>query len=201
MSGFLQDYCDAAILARGVPCPVDEYHDDSLTTNKAKTMNARFLRHFLCTTLLAGATWSTSAQELPPLTTGQSLYLPIYSHLYHGDVHPKTGRPSETLVSTHVSIRNTDPRMPMKVGSARYFNTDGKLLREYLPAPQTIAPLGTYELYVPRSDSSGGSGANFIIEWTAERPINPPIVEALHADIREARTLLFVTTAKPIQMR
>lgn len=150
-----------------------------------------------------GATTSsryTSADGLP-LSYGQSLYLPIYSHLYHGDVHPKTGKPSETLVSTHVSIRNTDPAMPLKVTSARYFNTDGKLLREYMAAPQTVPPLGTYELYVPRSDSSGGSGANFIIEWNADRPINPPIVEALHADIREARTLLFVTTAKPIQTR
>jgi uncharacterized lipoprotein YbaY len=64
-----------------------------------------------------------------------------------------------------------------------------------------IPPLGTYELYVPRSDSSGGSGANFIIDWNAETRINPPIVEALHADIREARTLLFITTARPIQMR
>jgi hypothetical protein len=122
-------------------------------------------------------------------------------HLYHGDVHPKTGKPSETLVSTHVSIRNTDPGVAMKVSSARYYNTEGKLLREFLSKPQAVPPLGTYELYVPRSDSSGGSGANFIIEWSAEKPINPPIVEALHADIREARTLLFVTTARPIQKR
>jgi hypothetical protein len=184
-----------------MPCPVDEYHDCSLITNKAKTMNARSLRRFLCAALLAGATWSASAQELPPLSTGQSLYLPIYSHLYHGDVHPRTGKPSETLVSTHVSIRNTDPRLPLKVISARYYNTEGKLLREFLPQPQTVPPLGTYELYVPRSDSSGGSGANFIIDWTAERAINPPLVEALHADIREARTLLFVTTARQIQTR
>lgn len=144
---------------------------------------------------------SYSTAEGVVLSAGQSLYLPIYSHLYHGDVNPKTGKPSETLVSTHVSIRNTDTRMPLRVTSARYYNTDGKLLREFMPAPQTVAPLGTYELYVPRSDSSGGSGANFVIEWSAERPINPPIVEALHADIREARTLLFVTTARPIQTR
>jgi hypothetical protein len=116
-------------------------------------------------------------------------------------VHPKTGKPSETLVSTHVSIRNTDLKTPLKVSSARYYNTAGQLLREHLPAPQTIPPLGTYELFVSRSDSSGGSGANFIIEWNADKPINPPIVEALHADIREARTLLFVTTARPIQTR
>ena len=141
------------------------------------------------------------AQEAPALSAGQTLYLAIYSHLYHGDVHPKTGKPSETLVSTHVSIRNTDPTMPMKVTSARYYNTVGNLLREYQATPATIPPLGTLELYVPRSDSSGGSGANFLIAWSAEKPINPPIVEALHADIREARTLLFVTTARPIQTR
>lgn len=138
------------------------------------------------------------AQAQEPLSAGQTLYLPIYSHLYHGDVHPKTGKPSETLVSTHVSIRNTDPAAALRVTGARYFNTEGKLLREFLPQPQTIPPLGTFELYVPRSDSSGGSGANFMIDWKADKAINPPLVEALHADIREARTLLFVTTARPI---
>ena len=148
-----------------------------------------------CLTTLA------AAQDAPPRSAGQSLYLPIYSHLYHGDVNPRTGKPSETLVSTHVSIRNTDPALAVTIISARYYNTDGKLLREFLAKPQAIPPLGTFELYVPRSDSSGGSGANFIIDWTAERPANPPLVEALHADIREARTLLFVTTARPIQTR
>lgn len=142
-----------------------------------------------------------AAQEMPQRLAAQSLYLPIYSHLYHGDINPRSGKPSETLVSTHVSIRNTDPVAGMKIVSARYYNTDGKLLREFLAKPQTIPPLGTYELYVPRSDSSGGSGANFIIDWLADKPINPPLVEALHADIREARTLIFVTTARPIQTR
>ena len=148
--------------------------------------------------VLAG---SAVAQEAPALSASQTYYLPVYSHLYHGELNQKTGKPSETLVSTHVSIRNTDLKAPLKVTSARYYNTDGKLLREYLSAPQTIPPLGTHELFVSRSDSSGGSGANFIIEWSAEKPINPPLVEALHADIREARTLLFVTTGRPIQAR
>jgi hypothetical protein len=164
------------------------------------TRPANLLRGIAAAVLCLGA-WLASAQELPRLATGQSLYLPIYSHLYHGDVNPRTGKPSETLVSTHVSIRNTDPATGMKVISARYYNTEGKLLREFLSKPQAIPPLGTYELYVPRSDSSGGSGANFIIDWAAEKPINPPLVEALHADIREARTLLFVTTARAVQNR
>jgi hypothetical protein len=158
-------------------------------------------RHFFFGFWLVLAALAVSAQDVPPLSAGQSLYLPVYSHLYHGEVNPKTGKPSETLVSTHVSIRNTDMKTALKVASARYYNTEGKLLREFLAAPQTLPPLGTYELYIPRSDSSGGSGANFIIEWSAEKQINPPLVEALHADIREARTLIFVTTARPIQAR
>ncbi len=158
-------------------------------------------RHFFFGFWLVLAAVTASAQDAPPLSAGQSLYLPVYSHLYHGEVNTKTGKPSETLVSTHVSIRNTDMKAALKVVSARYYNTEGKLLREFLAAPQTIPPLGTYELYIPRSDSSGGSGANFIIDWSAESRINPPLVEALHADIREARTLIFVTTARPIQAR
>lgn len=161
-------------------------------------MTTAFRRFTLLVSLLAAQAF---AADESTLLSKQSLYLPIYSHLYHGDVNPRTGKPSETLVSTHVSIRNTDPAAGVKVVSARYYNTDGKLLREFLPKPQTIPPLGTYELYVPRSDSSGGSGANFIIDWVADKPINPPLVEALHADIREARTLLFVITARAIQTR
>jgi hypothetical protein len=54
---------------------------------------------------------------------------------------------------------------------------------------------------VPRTDVTGGSGANFLIVWTADVPVNPLLVEALHADIREARTLVFTTTARPIRAR
>jgi len=152
------------------------------------------------TTLYPGSAIASSylTAEGLPLSTGQSLYLPAYSHLYHGDVNPRTGKPSETPISVHVSIRNTDPRMAMKVTSARYYDADGKLLRELLATPRTIPPYGTHELHVARPDTVGTS---FVIEWSAERPINPPLVEALHADFREARTLLFVTTARPIQTR
>lgn len=162
-------------------------------------MKTPLLLKLLATVCLTLAAVSAKAQDTPALSAGQSLYLPVYSHLYHGEVNTKTGKPSETLVSTHVSIRNTDPKLAIRINSARYYNTDGRLLREYLSAPKTIPPFGTHELFVPRSDSSGGSGANFVIDWTAERPANPPIVEALHADIREARTLIFVTTGQPIQ--
>ncbi len=107
------------------------------------------------------------AQAAPALSNGQVLYLPIYSQIYHGD-EDKNGKPSQTLMSAHVSIRNTDPQTPVKIIYARYYDTDGKLIREFVRAPMIIPPLGTYELFVPRGDVSGGSGANFLIAWNAE---------------------------------
>ena len=140
------------------------------------------------------------AADEATLLAGQTVYLPVYSHVYHGDLG-KDNKPQQTLVSTHVSIRNTDPQTPIRLVSARYYDTQGKLVRSYVNTQVTIPALGTYELFVPRTDTDGGSGANFLIVWTAETAANPPIIEALHADIREARTLMFVTTGQPIKTR
>jgi hypothetical protein len=134
----------------------------------------------------------------PALSKGQTLYLPIYSHVWHGDLK-EGGFPLKSLVSALVSIRNTDLKSPIRVLSARYFDTGGKLLHEYITAAKTIPPMGTYELYVERKESAGGSGANFVILWEAGTPANLPVVEAVHADIQGHRTLSFITTARPIR--
>jgi hypothetical protein len=130
----------------------------------------------------------------------QVLYLPIYSHIYFGDLG-KDGTPNNKLLSSHVSIRNTDTRGRIHVTYARYYDTDGKLVKNFLAAPATVPPLGTIEFFVPRSDTSGGSGANFLIGWKADGAVNPPLVEAVHADIEMSRTLIFTTEARPIQVR
>ena len=134
----------------------------------------------------------------PALSQGQTLYLPIYSHVWHGDLKDG-GYPLKSLVSALVSIRNTDPKYPIRVLSARYFDTGGKQLHEYLGAAKIIPPMGTYELYVERKESAGGSGANFLISWEAGTPANLPVVEAVHADIQGHRTLSFITSARPIR--
>lgn len=110
------------------------------------------------------------------LVAWQSLYLPIHGRL-----------------SAQVSIRNTDPGVVLEVASARHHDTNGKLIRDLLPAPLRIPPLGVHELALQRND-----GGSVIIEWSAERPINPPLVEAVHGD---GRTTTVVTTARPIQTR
>lgn len=160
--------------------------------------SVRCIAHAFVIAALTLAT-AAKAQSLPSMM-GQLLYLPIYSHLYHGDLDAQ-GKPVQTLLSAHVSIRNTNSGKALTLHYARYYDTDGKLIKDYVAKPVRIPPLGTHELFVPLSDVSGGSGANFLISWSADTTVNPPLVEALHADIQPARTLTFITSARPIHPR
>lgn len=147
--------------------------------------------------LFAFSSGSAFAQTAPARSLGQTLYLPIYSHIWHGESNEK-GQPMKTLVSVSVSIRNTDLRNSIRITSAQYYDTSGKKLREYLPSPKVLGPMATYEIFVPRSDDSGGSGANFVIAWKADAPASEPVVEGFHANLPVGRSIAFTTSARPI---
>jgi hypothetical protein len=129
---------------------------------------------------------------------GQTLYLPIYSHLLYGNLDRK-GQPAKALLSALVSIRNTDGKRPIRITAARYFDTPGQLLRNDIPTPRTIPPYGTIELFVALHDEQGGSGANYVISWEADTPANPPLIEALHVNMDGGRALSVLTRGIPIQ--
>jgi len=147
--------------------------------------------------LFALTSGSACAQSPPSRSLGQKLYLPIYSHIWHGELDKK-GQPMKALVSVSVSIRNTDPVKSIRIDSAQYYDTDGKKLREYVLSPKTVGPMGTYEIFVPRSDDTGGSGANFVISWRSDTPASQPIVEGFHANLPAGRSIAFTTSARPI---
>lgn len=141
-----------------------------------------------------------TANAAEDLSQGQTLYLPIYSHIWHGNKIVDGKYPVKSQVSALVSIRNTSLKTPIRITTARYYSTDGKLLKEFLPKPVEIGVMGTLELFVERKESEGGSGANFIIQWDAASTTNPPVVEAVHADIKGGGpALTFITTARPIR--
>ncbi len=140
---------------------------------------------------------ASNAMAADELSSGQTLYLPIYSKIWHGD--RVADHPADSLLSALVSIRNTSLKTPIRILSARYYGTDGKLLGEYLQKPAVVNALGTLELFVERREAEGGSGANFVIRWDSAAPTNPPLVEAVHADIRGGvHALAFITTARPL---
>ena len=107
------------------------------------------------------------------LSTGQTLYVPCYSHIYHGI---KTRSVDLTVT---LSVRNTDPRRRVTVSAVEYYDTSGKLVKSYLDAPVELDPMGTAEFIVDQTDSKGGSGANFLVRWKSQVPASPVLAEAV----------------------
>ena len=83
------------------------------------------------------------------------------------------------LLSTLLSIRNSDPQRAITVTSLRYYATGGDLVQEYVEGSVRLGPLETAEFLVEKPDTRGGSGANFILAWRAYEAVYEPIVEAV----------------------
>lgn len=113
------------------------------------------------------------AEASLPLSLGQTLYVPAYSHIYHGN------KETPLLLSVTLSIRNIDPQNPLTITTVNYHETNGALVKDYLPEPTVLSPLGSIRFVVPQRDNSGGSGANFMVTWSARQPTNPPIAESV----------------------
>jgi hypothetical protein len=145
---------------------------------------------------LAGAT--ALAEDMPAQSRGQTLYVPVYSQVWHGN-RDGSGQPSLVLLSAMLSIRNTDPAHAITLRSARYYNDDGKLVREFLTAPQTLGPLQATELFVELKDTTGGTGASFLVAWSADQAVNPPVVETVHTYFFGNQSAVFASPGRVIR--
>ncbi|MEF8700543.1 MAG: DUF3124 domain-containing protein [Candidatus Accumulibacter sp. UW20] len=151
----------------------------------------------LATLALASAMAAALAEGIEPATKGQTVYVPIYSAIRHGNV-AASGRSDSTLMSVLVSVRNTDPRNPIRIVAAPYYNTDGDLVRNSVPKPRVVPPFGTFELFVELRENAGGSGANYAIRWEADTLVSPPTIEALHSKFQAGYSVAFVSRGRAI---
>jgi hypothetical protein len=127
------------------------------------------------------------------LSRGQLVYVPVYSHVYHGDFEgmiPLTGI---------VSIRNTDPAHSLTIVKADYYGSDGQLIKSYLSQPMTLKPMASTRFIVKESDTQGGSGANFLVAWRAEVAINEPIMEGVMIGAAGQQGISFTSRGKAIR--
>ena len=102
-------------------------------------------------------------------------------------------------LSVMLSIRNVNPEHGITVRAVGYYDTDGKLLREFYKEPKTLGPLQSTDVFVENKDMTGGAGANFLVVWDAEKPVNPPIVEAVHAYFFGTQSLVFTSAGRAIE--
>lgn len=137
------------------------------------------------------------AAEPPQASKGQSVYVPVYSHIWHGNLD-RSGKPQTLLLSSMLSIRNTDPDNGLTVRSVRYYDTAGKMIREFLPQPARLGPMASTDIFIEHKDDTGGTGANFVVQWSADRAINAPMVEVVNAYFFGPHSLAFTSPGKVI---
>jgi hypothetical protein len=142
--------------------------------------------------LLAVPATSARADSHIALSAGQTVYVPIYSHIYSG----LKGRPF-SLAAT-LSIRNTDPKHPIKLMSVKYFDSAGKLVKEYLDQPTELEAMASTRYILPEGDTTGGSGANFLVKWQSTEKVNPPLIEGVMIGTRSGQGISFVSRGQVI---
>lgn len=126
------------------------------------------------------------------LSNGQRIYVPAYSHIYIGN----NERPY--LLTVTLSIRNTDPDNPIKITVVDYYQTQGQRLERYLDKSVILNPLGSLRYVIPEKDKTGGSGANFIVEWKSDKYVNPPIIETIMIGTRGQQGISFISRGQVI---
>lgn len=159
-----------------------------LTTGKSRRM---LLSVSLC--LLAAFAFTPVSAQVRR-ARAQTLYVPVYSHIYYGDRER-----DYILLSATLSIRNTDMTRPITLHSADYYDSKGKFIEKFVVKPVTLGPLETIRYIVKESDTRGGSGANFIVKWAADTMVTAPIIETVMIGTRGQQGISFTSRGQAIQ--
>ncbi|MHC1728774.1 MAG: DUF3124 domain-containing protein [Syntrophobacteraceae bacterium] len=127
------------------------------------------------------------------LSSGQTVYVPVYSHIYHGD----RGRTLNLTIT--LSIRNIDPARSITVNSVNYHDSRGKLIKGFAQKPVELAPLASTYYLVEESDVTGGDAPSFLVRWKADHKVNPPIVEGIMIGTASNQGISFVLPGQVIE--
>lgn len=137
--------------------------------------------------LMSGSSFASGMKAV-----GQHVYVPVYSHIYGGNQE----RPFNLAVT--LSIRNTDPRLSLSLMAVDYYNSEGTLLKHYVEKPVELAPMSAVRYVVKESDTSGGSGASFLVYWSAFQPVSIPVIESVMIGTQSQQGISFVSPGRVI---
>ncbi len=121
------------------------------------------------------------------LHTGQTVYVPVYSHIYSGD------REQPFYLAATLSIRNTDQTHPILLTAVDYYDSAGKFLKHFLDRSVQLGAMATKRFVVPESDKSGGSGAKFIVKWRSDKPVAEPLIESVMISTKTQQGISFTS--------
>lgn len=112
--------------------------------------------------------------SLPDLEIQQAVYVPAYSDIYYETENKKT------YLTVILSLRNISFTDTIFFDRIEYYNSRGKLLKNYTDKVLALRPMESMEYIVRESDKEGGAGANFVVNyWAKSNLINPPYIESI----------------------
>jgi hypothetical protein len=117
------------------------------------------------------ATYVNSLEDLE-IVKSQVVFVPAYSEIY---VSPNKTIP---MIAT-VGIHNTDTEETIVIKSVRQYDTSGQLLKEFVEKPLLLSPIASKAFVGETTGKGSGIGANFIVEWVAEKAVQEPVIEAV----------------------
>lgn len=129
------------------------------------------------------------------ILVGQTVYVPIYSHIYIWE------QSRVMNLTATLSVRNTDMTNPMIIAGVSYYDTNGTLVRKYLEQAVELGPLAATNFVISQEDTSGGSGAAFIVEWVAQKQVSTPVIEAVMINTSSNQGLSFISQGRVIKSR
>lgn len=125
--------------------------------------------------------------------SGQTLYVPAYSHIYYGD------REKPIPLAVTLSVRNTDFSAPILLQSIGYYDSNGKHVSSMIQEPVSLAPLSSTRFVIKESDASGGSGACFVVRWKSTKPVTAPVVESIMINTQSQLGISFTSPARVLE--
>ena len=129
------------------------------------------------------------------LSIAGTIYVPVYKSFYQS--YGST-RDAYSLTST-ACLHNTDPKRAIVVHTIEYYDSSGKLLHKLIDAPITIKPWTSREITLQQSSQPEDFGANLIVRWKSDQPVNQPLVEVLMVGQVLNRGVSFLTRGVEIK--
>ena len=126
------------------------------------------------------------------LTLRDTTYVPIYS-----DIYSETKDTRFNLTAT-LSLRNTSFKHSIFISDVDYYNSAGEKITAFLKKPIVLKPMQSAEYVIEENDTSGGTGANFIITWGAKSETVAPIFEGIMISTNGQQGISFSTQGTSI---
>jgi len=125
--------------------------------------------------------------------SGQLVYVPIYSSIYN--------QYAENILhmTAILSIRNISPKGEIIIKKIDYYDTNGKLIKNYIDEPFSLGKMSTKDFVIAENDLDGGTGANFLVEWESKKKVSIPIIESVMLGNSGTKGFSFSSRGKEVE--